>query len=196
MSASAYSRQLEIETELWRRQARRDLCSWSIEAQSASGRKPAKHHRLLIGELEGVASGRTPRLMVFMPPGSAKSTYCSRLFPPWWFATHPNSSIIGASHTSTLAESISGHVQRLIRANSETLGYELATENRSLWETTNGCSYLAAVPALLALEPTSLWWTILFVRGRTRIPRVFATVFGSGGTPICCLDCGPTRGSC
>src|SRR5690554_5785881 len=77
---SDYARQLEIERELWKRQARRDLLSWTIEAQAASGRRPARHHRLLIAELENVATGVTPRLMVQMPPGSAKTTYTSILF--------------------------------------------------------------------------------------------------------------------
>ena len=36
---------------------------------------PAAHHRLLIRELEGLAAGRWDRLMLLLPPGSAKSTY-------------------------------------------------------------------------------------------------------------------------
>ena len=39
------------------------------------GFEPAAHHRLLISELEKVARGETVRLAIFMPPGSAKSTY-------------------------------------------------------------------------------------------------------------------------
>jgi hypothetical protein len=63
------------------------------------GFEPARHHLLLIealekvarGELprlalEKVARGEIPRLAVFMPPGSAKSTYASVLFPPWLMA--------------------------------------------------------------------------------------------------------------
>jgi hypothetical protein len=34
-----------------------------------------------------VARGETPRLAVFMPPGSTKSTCASMLFPPWLLAS-------------------------------------------------------------------------------------------------------------
>jgi hypothetical protein len=44
-----------------------------------TGFRPAHHHRLLIQRLEAVARGEIPRLMVCMPPGSAKSTYVSCL---------------------------------------------------------------------------------------------------------------------
>jgi hypothetical protein len=33
------------------------------------------HHRLLIDQLERLAEGEFDRLAIFMPPGSAKSTY-------------------------------------------------------------------------------------------------------------------------
>src|SRR5687767_26519 len=45
---------------------------------------PAPHHRLLIQALEAVERGQIKRLFVFMPPGSAKSTYGSVLFPAWY----------------------------------------------------------------------------------------------------------------
>src|ERR1700719_3963274 len=38
-------------------------------------REPAPHHKLLIDRLERVARGEIKRLAVFVPPGSAKSTY-------------------------------------------------------------------------------------------------------------------------
>ena len=36
---------------------------------------PARHHRLLLDELSAISNGDIDRLMVLMPPGSAKSTY-------------------------------------------------------------------------------------------------------------------------
>ena len=79
---------------------RRHLIDWSRLA----GFEPAAHHRLLIEKLEAVASGAISRLAVFMPPGSAKSTYSSILFPPWYLANNPTAAIIAASHTTELAE--------------------------------------------------------------------------------------------
>src|SRR6516225_975085 len=68
------------------------------------GFEPAAHHRLLISELEKVARGETVRLAIFMPPGSAKSTYASVLFPPWLLA-NANCNILAASHTTELDRS-------------------------------------------------------------------------------------------
>lgn len=81
--------------------------------------------------------------MVFMPPGSAKSTYTSVLFPAWCMA-RAGTNIIAASHTMTLAEAFSGRVRGIIRDHSGMLGYGLATENVKRWQTTNGGEYLPA----------------------------------------------------
>ncbi len=45
--------------------------------------EPALHHCKLIEKLQQIIDGTLRRLMVFMPPGSAKSTYCSVLLPPF-----------------------------------------------------------------------------------------------------------------
>lgn len=118
--------------------------NWCIEALAPEGWSPAAHHRLLIQHLEAVARGEIERLMVFMPPGSAKSKYTSVLFPAWLLSTRSALSIIGASHTGKLAMRFSGFVQRLIRDNRDALGYGLRTEARERWETTNDGEYLAA----------------------------------------------------
>ena len=82
----------------------RTLGEWAEHALEPLGQKPAAHHRLLLAELEALSRGEADRLMVLMPPGSAKSTYASVLFPAWWFTRHPASNIIAASHTADLAE--------------------------------------------------------------------------------------------
>jgi hypothetical protein len=85
---------------LKRRRIREDLTEWCRHC----GYEPAAHHRLLINRLQAVARGDIKRLAVFMPPGSAKSTYGSILFPPWFLARAPRAAIIAASHTTELAE--------------------------------------------------------------------------------------------
>jgi hypothetical protein len=82
--------------------------------------------------------------MVLCPPGSAKSTFCSVLFPPWFFAQRPNLDLIGVSHSSDLAESFSGRAQSFIRQYPGVLDYSLASENVKRWRTTNGGVYRAA----------------------------------------------------
>ncbi len=58
-----------------RGKVRGSLDEWALLALSPQGHAPAAHHRLLIRELEGLANGRWDRLMLLLPPGSAKSTY-------------------------------------------------------------------------------------------------------------------------
>ena len=110
------------------------------------GHMPARHHKLLIHELEEIAAGRNDRLMVFMPPGSAKSLYTSILFPAWYLANKPKSSIIAASHTGELAEYFGRRVRNTIGNNAEILGYSLSMDNKAAgrWTTSTGGEYFAA----------------------------------------------------
>jgi predicted phage terminase large subunit-like protein len=130
--------------ERHRRLVRRDLLQWSTEALRAQGFRPAAHHRLLLSELQAVADGRNDRLAVFMPPGSAKSTYTSDLFPAFFFAGGPGRSVIAASNTADLAQSFSRRVRGRIREYGGLLGYGLEREAEELWTTTNGGQYRAA----------------------------------------------------
>ena len=107
---------LRLEDEsLTRLNLRNSLLAWASEVLAGLNQTPASHHEYLISELEALARGQTDRLMILMPPGSAKSTYASILFPPWWFTQHPGSSVIAVSHTLALAESFSRRVRNLIR---------------------------------------------------------------------------------
>lgn len=75
---------------------------------------PARHHKFLIQKLEDVEEGRINRLIILMPPGHAKSTYASVLFPTWYLGRNPSKQLIGASHTSELAESFGRKVRNTI----------------------------------------------------------------------------------
>src|SRR6476659_11472151 len=68
---------LRLIRELKRRECRRSFLAFCIEALKPLGLSPAPHHRLLINELEQIARGENDRLLINMPPGSAKSTYAS-----------------------------------------------------------------------------------------------------------------------
>jgi hypothetical protein len=133
-----------VEKELWKIECRSNLTAWTVEALEAMDQTPAKHHRLLLKYLKQVAAGDIDRLMICMPPGHAKSTYGSVLFPPWMFAQRPHLQVIGASHGADLAEDFSSFAQGHIRNNPDILGYRLATENVKRWRTTNGGFYRAA----------------------------------------------------
>jgi predicted phage terminase large subunit-like protein len=125
---------------------RESLRVWAEHVLAEFGQSPALHHAALIGALEDVSAGRTKRLMVLMPPGSAKSTYASVLFPAWWFSHHPASSVITASHTADLAKHFARRVRDTVTEHTDDLGYALHPDHRAAarWKTECGGEYFAA----------------------------------------------------
>jgi predicted phage terminase large subunit-like protein len=131
-----------LEQEARARAIRRSLTEWSRHC----GFEPALHHRLLIRKLEQVASGEIDRLAVFMPPGSAKSTYSSILFPPWFLSRTPKASVLAASHTTELAEKWGRRVRNLVTEHGSTLQLALASDSQAAgrWALASGGEYYAA----------------------------------------------------
>src|ERR1035437_5964923 len=127
---------------LKRRTIRRNFTDWCRHC----GFEPAQHHQLLIAKLEAVARGDVPRLAVFMPPGSAKSTYGSILFAPWFLASRPENAVIAASHTSELAEKWGRKVRNLVIEHGNTLGLSLSGDSQAAgrWALKQGGEYYAA----------------------------------------------------
>lgn len=109
---------------------------------------PAAHHRLLIEHLEAVERGEIPRLMVLMPPGSAKSTYASVLFPPWFMGRNPQDSVLGVSNTTELAERFSRRARNLVglRRYRNVFGFGVSEDTQAAgnWETERGGEFFAA----------------------------------------------------
>ena len=130
---------------LHRRKVRGDLGYWCETYLAPLNQAPARHHRLLIEKLEAISAGTIDRLMITMPPGSAKSTYASVLFPAWWLARHPRSTLICASHTSHLAETFGRRVRDLVIDNKVLLGYGIKSDNKAVgsWSTDDGSTYFA-----------------------------------------------------
>src|SRR3954470_14935882 len=122
--------------------ARRDVAAELLRRQSITGSltewarlngfEPARHHRLLIDELEALERGENDRLMVFMPPGSAKSTYVSKLFVPWYMARNPDRMVIAASHTQNLADRWGRQCRNLVAEHGNVLGIQLAGDSQAV----------------------------------------------------------------
>lgn len=134
---------LSAATEKKRRLAiRRDLTLWAKEC----GFEPALHHSLLIQHLEHASRVGNQRLIISMPPGSAKSTYTSKLFPPWFLANHPDKTILACSYSKDLIQSFGRWNRNIIKLKSKILGYELTSDSKAAdeWETTSGGRYFCA----------------------------------------------------
>lgn len=110
---------------------RLSLLAWAGRVLAPYGQVPAHHHRHLLEKLRQVSEGEIDRLMVLMPPGSAKSTYASLIFPAWWMHRHPGTAIIAASHTADLAGHFGRGLRNLITEHREPLGYDLARDSRA-----------------------------------------------------------------
>jgi len=128
-----------------RQRIRTCFADWARLALAAAGQAPAAHHLLLIEALEALTAGSVDRLMVLMPPGSAKSTYASVLFPAWWFVRHPASNVIAAAHTADLAAHFGRRTRNLMEEHAERLGYALAEDARAAdnFRTSDGGTYYA-----------------------------------------------------
>lgn len=112
-----------------RERIRTSLTDWAVYALP-EGQVPALHHRLMIAELERVAAGGCDRLMLLLPPGSAKSTYASLLFPPW-FLSRQMGHVIAVSHTAGLAQAFGRGVRGLVDEHGVRLGLRLSRADRS-----------------------------------------------------------------
>jgi predicted phage terminase large subunit-like protein len=122
------------------------LLEWAEFVLDHVEQTPAPHHRKLMTALDAVSRGETDRLMVLMPPGSAKSTYVSVLFPAWYLARHPRAALIMACHTDSLASHFGRRTRALVQEFSAVLDYRLANDERaaSRWRTDRGGEYFGA----------------------------------------------------
>lgn len=107
----------------------------------------ARHHKLLCEKLEAIERGDIKRLMVFMPPGSAKSTYGSTLFPGWYMGRNPGKTVVAASNTGELAERFGRRVRNIVGGAEfkNIFGYGLADDSQAAgrWDTEKGGEYFA-----------------------------------------------------
>jgi predicted phage terminase large subunit-like protein len=83
--------------------------------------------------------------MLLLPPGSAKSTYASRIFPAWFLARHPASAVIAACHTARLAEDFGRGVRGLMEEHGARLGVRVRADMRAAgrFATERGGEYFA-----------------------------------------------------
>lgn len=95
---------------LARREARGSFLGYARYMQP-DNEQPQLHHQLICQVLDEVEKGNEDRVMLFLPPGSAKSTYGSTLFPQYFLGRNPGLTVLGASHTQDLANRFSRRVR-------------------------------------------------------------------------------------
>lgn len=107
----------------------------------------AIHHSILLEALQETMETPYGRLMVFMPPGSAKSTYGSVVAPTWYMGKHPNRRIILTSYGSDLAKRHGRRARSIARqpAYKGIFGATLSNETSAAdeWAISNGSEYMS-----------------------------------------------------
>jgi predicted phage terminase large subunit-like protein len=126
---------------LARRHIRNSLIAWGKHR----GYDAAPHHRLICNEIEAFLepSCKDEVLLLFAPPGSAKSTWVSVLTPSWYLAKYPTHSILAATHSIEFAQRWGRRVRNDIELEHKALGIRLDEANKASdrWAITAGGEY-------------------------------------------------------
>lgn len=105
------------------------------------------HHRVLLQALDDISRINDGRLMVFMPRGSAKSTYGSIVWPSKYLGENPNRKLILASYGEELPKQHGRRVRSICRQPrfQRIFGCELARDSTAAdhFRLTNGSEYYA-----------------------------------------------------
>lgn len=117
---------------------------------------PAEHHVLIMDTAQAVIEREmlTPDgepydgMMVFLPPGSAKSTYLSMLMPAYFLGKFKNLNVISCSYGQDLANRFSRRARAIVESPSfaDIMGVTLLEGSTGVqnWNMSNGSEYRAA----------------------------------------------------
>lgn len=109
----------------------------------------AAHHRLLLAKVQQCLEEESGRLMVFMPPGSAKSTYASVVAPAWAMGRWTGYKVVLASYAATPAERQSRRCRAIVSSPEytaiwpERIGLKAGSAAVNEWDLTNDSTMLA-----------------------------------------------------
>jgi predicted phage terminase large subunit-like protein len=110
----------------------------------------ALHHRVILEAIERTVSRPRGRLMIFAPPGSAKSSYASVVTPAWLLSRTPGYRIIIASYATKIAAKQSRKARALCRQQEHMAVWKdrpvLAKDQKAVdqWALSNGSEFMAA----------------------------------------------------
>lgn len=110
----------------------------------------ALHHLVMMQAIQRCIETPRGRLMVFAPPGSAKSTYASVVGASWAMGRKPNQQIILASYATGIAAKQSRKVRSIVSQPAYSSLWaerpQLLDDQRAVddWSLTNGSSMMAA----------------------------------------------------
>jgi hypothetical protein len=128
--------------------------------------EPAHHHLIWIEALEALFAGEFRRLLAIAPPGHAKSTYHSIVFPTWYLGHNYNHTLIGVTTTEGLGRLYGDTVRTVVEQSRE---------------------FAAVFPGVVPDKVRGWGQTGFFVkgpRGRPRGQKDASMIFTGAGGPV------------
>jgi len=106
----------------------------------------AQHHRLILEATERCINRHRGRTMLFLPPGSAKSTYATVVAPTQAMGRIPGFKVIVASYATDLARKFGRRMRSIVKqpAYRELFGTGLSDDSKAAeeWALTNGSEFM------------------------------------------------------
>ncbi len=107
----------------------------------------AEHHVLILEAAQRCIERHSGRLMLFMPPGSAKSSYGSVVVPSWVMGAKNNYRMIGVSYASPLAKKMGRRTRSVVKqpAYQALFDASLSAESSAAdeWALSNSSEYMS-----------------------------------------------------
>jgi predicted phage terminase large subunit-like protein len=106
----------------------------------------AQHHELILAATQRCIKRKSGRSMLFLPPGSAKSTYATVVAPTWAMGETPEFKVIGVSYGSDLARKFGRRMRSIVRQRAYSALFNTALSSESSaadeWALENGSEYM------------------------------------------------------
>ena len=106
----------------------------------------AYHHEVILGATQRCIERKNGRTMLFLPPGSAKSTYATVVGPTWAMGKIPEFKVIGVSYGSDLARKFGRRMRSIVRQHAfgALFSTSLSSESSAAdeWALENGSEYM------------------------------------------------------
>ena len=106
----------------------------------------AEHHEIILNATQRCIERHRGRTMLFLPPGSAKSTYATVVAPTWAMGRKPGFKVIGVSYGSDLARKFGRRMRSIAKQRKFELLFDTALSGESAaadeWALENGSEFM------------------------------------------------------
>lgn len=106
----------------------------------------AQHHEIILSATQRCIERHSGRTMLFLPPGSAKSTYATVVGPSWAMGKTPGFKVIGVSYGSDLARKFGRRMRSIAKQPAFNVLFDtgLSAESSAAdeWALENGSEYM------------------------------------------------------